>query len=142
MNHSIPQHPNMKYQYTWMILKKVRRFFILYIHLFSDTYLDDILELQPTRNSSNLKIKKPATTTEVNPSTAVKSIFSSYSQQLSNATPTQPSKRKSRIRAERQFGEVITSGNLLEELKQKAQAKKNKEILQQNKKRRHRSSNK
>ena len=64
----------------------------------------------------------------MSPPAAVRSIISYYLR--NNNVPVQPApvKFNSRVRAERKFGEDITDGNLLQELKEKAEAKKVKEM--------------
>ena len=50
-------------------------------------------------------------------------MYAAYSQNQNDAVPPAPPKTKSRIRTERQYGEVLTSGTLLNELREKAEAK-------------------
>lgn len=64
--------------------------------------------------------------THLSPVSAVRSIVSSYSKNKNDIASPAPSKTNSRVRAERRFGEVITSGTLLQELREKANAKKKK----------------
>jgi hypothetical protein len=59
----------------------------------------------------------------MSPSSAFRSIVSTYSQNRNNSISPVPPKSNSRIRVERQFGEVITSGTLLNDLRKKAEAK-------------------
>jgi hypothetical protein len=54
----------------------------------------------------------------------------SYSQDKNASTPPVPPKSNSRVRSERNFGEVMIIGILLKELREKAEAKKNKLLKQ------------
>ena len=144
MNQSIVNKLQIQNQCTPTISKGVRRFSICYIHrafcLIID--IDDTMEFQSIQKFSNMKDKLTITTPQMSPSTAAQSILSFYSQQLNNSTPAQLTKRSSRVRSKRKFGEVITNGSLLEELKKKDQAKKCKELEPSKPKNRHRPLNK
>ena len=77
-------------------------------------------------NSSSLSI-------QMSPSSAVQSIISSYVKDNRVSSPIQPVKPNSRVRVERRFGENITNGNLLQDLKGKEQVKKDKEQAKKDK---------
>jgi hypothetical protein len=62
----------------------------------------------------------------MSPSSAYRSIISTYSQNQNDLISPVTPKRNSRVRPERQFGEVITSGTLVQDLREKAKAKANK----------------
>ncbi|CAF4175096.1 unnamed protein product, partial [Adineta steineri] len=70
----------------------------------------------------------PTTNSLMSPQAAAKSIITTYSKDktIPSSSSTQPIKTNSRIRVQRKYGEVITEGTLLDELKKKANAKKNK----------------
>jgi hypothetical protein len=96
-------------------------------------YVDSNVKNATTTNKTlaHSNINSLSMSTQMDPSSAVRSIISSFIIDGRVSSPQQPAKSNSRIRPERQFGEVITNGNLLQELKNKEQAKKNK---QQNRK--------
>ena len=64
---------------------------------------------------------------QTSPSTAARSIISSYAQSPSQSTETTAKKPTARIRLQRRFGENITDGTLLYELKEKAAVKEAKQ---------------
>lgn len=64
---------------------------------------------------------------QTSPSTAVRSIISSYTRDQQASSSTTVTKPNARVRIERRYGENITAGNLLKELKEKKAAKKSKE---------------
>ena len=68
----------------------------------------------------------------MSPISAFRSIVSAYSQIQKESTSSIPPKQNPRIRAERQFGEVITSRTLLQDLRKKAEAKASKVSKQKN----------
>ncbi|CAF4785639.1 unnamed protein product, partial [Rotaria sp. Silwood2] len=78
------------------------------------------IEIQNTSNSTSFSSR---TNRLLSPSLAVRRIISAYSQNQNDAVPPAPPKTNSRIRIERQHGEVLTSGTLLNELREKAVAK-------------------
>lgn len=71
--------------------------------------------------SKHVSFAKPLTS----PRAAVRSIITNYQHTLNQTKPAAPVRTSSRVRVERQFGEDITDGTLLEELKRKAEAKQN-----------------
>ena len=66
-------------------------------------------------------------TDQISPSTAARSIISSYAQSQLQSAGTPAKKPTARVRLQRRFGENITDGNLLDKLKAKADAKKAKQ---------------
>ncbi|CAF2699683.1 unnamed protein product [Rotaria sp. Silwood2] len=89
-----------------------------------DSSSDDDLSPAFNQNMSNSTNTPYRITRRMSPSTAARSIISSYSQDTNVSTPPALTKTNSRIRTQRKFGEVITTGNLLDELKQKSETKK------------------
>ncbi|CAF1501242.1 unnamed protein product, partial [Adineta steineri] len=75
----------------------------------------------------------PTTNSLMSPQAAAKSIITTYSKDktIPSSSSTQPIKTNSRIRVQRKYGEVITEGTLLDELKKKANAKKTKKKIRQ-----------
>ncbi|CAF0975170.1 unnamed protein product [Rotaria sordida] len=78
------------------------------------------------RNTTNLTSTPSTATNQTSSRSAVRSIIPFYSQ-ITNI-PVQPTsvKLNSSIRVERKFGEDITNGNLLQELKKQAEEEKDK----------------
>ncbi|CAF3986444.1 unnamed protein product, partial [Rotaria sordida] len=58
---------------------------------------------------------------QMSPPSAMRSIISTYLHDKNRCTSSTPTKTNSRIRVERKYGENITDGNLLQELKKKAE---------------------
>ena len=71
-------------------------------------------------NSNGASSLIPAT---MSPRAAVRSIISSYLHDKNVSTTPVPAKPNPRVRPERKYGEDITDGNVLQQLKQKAQLK-------------------
>ena len=88
---------------------------------------NNVVRLSSRANCTTPPSNVSLTSTLSSPRAAVRSIINTYQQTLNLSTQTAPSKTNSRLRIERQFGEDITSGTLLEELKRKAEAKQNQE---------------
>ena len=63
----------------------------------------------------------------MSPGSAVRSIMSTYSH-IQNTSTSLPVKSSYRVHVERKFGEIITEENLLEQLRQKAKVKENKQL--------------
>ena len=82
------------------------------------------------RMSERSTILSSSVPAQMSPPTAVRSIISSFLKDKQLAIPTEQAKPSSRVRPERRFGENITSGNLLQELRARQQAKKDKEERQ------------
>ncbi len=91
---------------------------------------DEVLNSSSNQNITNLTGAPSPTPAQTSPRSAVRSIISSYLQNSNSPAqpPPPPVKLHSRVRVERKFGEDITNGNLLQELKEKAEAKKLKEM--------------
>ncbi|CAF4211993.1 unnamed protein product, partial [Rotaria sordida] len=88
----------------------------------SDQDSDYDVESSSNQNFSIPTSTSTVTTAKVNPSAAIRSIIATYLKDQPASTTTAP--KKSRVRFERRFGEDITNSNLLNELKEKAKAKK------------------
>ncbi|CAF1491322.1 unnamed protein product, partial [Adineta steineri] len=84
----------------------------------------DITEIPNNIKSTRIL---PTTNSLMSPQAAAKSIITTYSKDKTiPSSSSQPIKTNSRIRVQRKYGEVITEGTLLDELKKKANAKKSK----------------
>ena len=77
----------------------------------------------------------------MSPVSAARSIMSSIVANHNAPASSTATTTKSRARTQRKFGEVITSGTLLDELKEKAETKKIKELKQKKHSQSQRSSN-
>ncbi|CAF3063884.1 unnamed protein product [Rotaria sp. Silwood2] len=81
--------------------------------------------------TSNSKESNEDSNDDLN-STSLRNNSNSTNQSSRANTSSVPPKQNPRIRAERQFGEVITSGTLLQDLRKKAEAKASKVSKQKN----------
>ncbi|CAF1128077.1 unnamed protein product [Rotaria magnacalcarata] len=91
---------------------------------------DESFDSSFDQNFTNSTSTPLSTAAPMSPQSAVRSIISSCLQDKNLSAQPVPVKTNSRVRVERKFGEDITNGNLLEELKKKAELKKNKAIKQ------------
>ena len=78
------------------------------------------MEIQNTSTSTSFSSR---TNRLLSPSLVVRRIISAYSQNQNDAVPPAPPKTKSSIRIECQYGEVLKCSTLLNELREKAEAK-------------------
>ena len=109
-----------------------------YFSHFLFSYLDEDFD-SPSNRVSSHSVK--TSTRQMSPSSAVRSIMSSYTKDQNTPPPSTTTKATSRVRTQRKFGEVITSGTLLDELKEKAEMKKTKELKYKKHSQSRRSSN-
>ncbi|CAF3838854.1 unnamed protein product [Rotaria sordida] len=78
------------------------------------------------RNTTNLTSTPSTATNQTSSRSAVRSIIPFYSQITNVSVQPTSVKLNSSIRVERKFGEDITNGNLLQELKKQAEEEKDK----------------
>ena len=85
----------------------------IYLHILgSDEHLDTLF----IKNNSNSIMPPTRPNTQLSPLSAARSTISICSRNKNDAIPSILPKPNSRIRAERHYGEVITSGILLQDL--------------------------
>ncbi|CAF1329986.1 unnamed protein product [Rotaria sp. Silwood1] len=90
------------------------------IHYDSDEHLDS----SSNQNNGDLASTSSSTSIQLRHTSAIRTIMSSYVRNNNESVQPKPVKLNRRVRIERKFGEDITNGNLLQELKEKAEAKK------------------
>ena len=112
-----------------------------YFSHFLVSYLDETFDSPSNRVSSNPVKASSIPIRRMSPSSAVRSIMSSYTKDENTPPSSTTTKTTSRVRAQRKFGEVITSGTLLDELKEKAEMKKIKELKRKKHSQSRKSSN-
>jgi hypothetical protein len=122
--------------WTWMLIhqqNKNQRTFIMvrfYQYLFDYSFCqyildsDEHLDSSSNQNNGDLTSTLSSTSTRLSPTSAIRTIMSFYVRNNDESVQPKPVKLNRRVRIERKFGEDITNGNLLQELKEKAEAKK------------------
>ncbi|CAF2890779.1 unnamed protein product, partial [Rotaria sp. Silwood2] len=90
------------------------------IHYDSDEHLDS----SSNQNNGDLTNTSSSISIQLSPTSTIRTIISSYVRNNNESVQSKPVKLNRRVRIERKFGEDITNGNLLQELKEKAEAKR------------------
>ncbi|CAF5019851.1 unnamed protein product, partial [Rotaria sp. Silwood1] len=83
------------------------------IHYDSDEHLDS----SSNQNNGDLASTSSSTSIQLRHTSAIRTIMSSYVRNNNESVQPKPVKLNRRVRIERKFGEDITNGNLLQELK-------------------------
>ncbi|CAF1292860.1 unnamed protein product, partial [Rotaria sp. Silwood1] len=83
----------------------------------SDVHLDCSSE----QNNGDLTSTSSSISIRLSPTSAIRTIISSYVRNNNESVQPKPGKLNRRLRIERKFSEDITNGNLLQDLKEKAE---------------------
>jgi hypothetical protein len=120
-------HQQNKSQQTLIM---VRFYQYLFDYSFRQYILDSDKHLNSSSNQNNGDLTSTPSSSSISirhsPTSAIRTIISSYVRNNNESVQPKPVKLNRRVRIERKFGEDITNGNLLQELKEKAEVKKTK----------------